>query len=280
MSRLSTAFSTLKSLASCAVESPRCTMDAFKLLPAVARGLQYGRLNTFPAPPRPADSSPASPNPLRDYFDAHTEGPGLWKWLHYFDIYHRHFEKFVGREVQVLEVGIYSGGSLAMWRNYFGDQCRIYGVDIAPACLSYKAEGIEVFIGDQSDRAFWKKFREQVPRVDILIDDGGHAPEQQRITLEEMLPHIQAGGVYLCEDVGGSNNPFAAFVAGLANNLHDASRREGNRTADIDAPVIPSALQASVSSVHLYPLVTVIEKHEQDPGQFISRKQGTQWQPF
>ena len=44
----------------------------------------------------------------------------VWKWKHYCDVYHRHFSKFVGREVHVLEVGIYSGGSLQMWREYFG----------------------------------------------------------------------------------------------------------------------------------------------------------------
>ncbi len=51
------------------------------------------------------------PNPLRDYFEANREGPGIWRWQHYFDIYHRHFARFVGREVNVLEIGVYSGGS-------------------------------------------------------------------------------------------------------------------------------------------------------------------------
>src|SRR5215470_2208525 len=73
-------------------------------------------------------------NPLEEYFDAVTEGPGVWKWRHYFPIYHRHLSKFVGRAVHVVEIGVYSGGSLAMWRSYFGDDCRIYGVDIDPAC--------------------------------------------------------------------------------------------------------------------------------------------------
>ena len=39
---------------------------------------------------------------------------------------------FAGAEVTVLEVGIYSGGSLLMWRDYFGADCTIYGVDIQP----------------------------------------------------------------------------------------------------------------------------------------------------
>jgi len=276
MSRIKTAFGTLKGIVNSAMESPRCTLDALKMLPSVARGLQFSRTGNFPPPPDPAGSALPAANPLRAYFDAHTEGPGLWKWLHYFDIYHRHFQKFVGREVHVLEVGIYSGGSLGMWREYFGPGCHIYGMDIEPACTAYKSKGIDVFIGDQTDRNFWKRFRETVPKIDILIDDGGHAPEQQRITLEEMLPHIQPGGVYLCEDIGGTANNFAAFISGLASDLNVYQR-----TAEVfDAPATPSGLQASVRSITQYPFVTAIEKHEHHPGMLISRKHGTEWQPY
>jgi len=160
-----------------------------------------------------------------------------------------------------------------MWREYFGRGCHIYGVDIAPACMTYKSEGIDVFIGDQSDRSFWKKFRETVPKIDILIDDGGHDPEQQRVTLEEVLPHIQPGGVYLCEDMAKS---FGMYASGLACNLNAVERS----VEVFDAPITPSGFQASVKSVIQYPFVTVIEKHEHNPGLFISRKHGTQWQPY
>ena len=48
----------------------------------------------------------------------------------------RDFKKFIGCEVHVVEVGIYSGGSLAMWRDYFGSKCHVYGIDIAEECDS------------------------------------------------------------------------------------------------------------------------------------------------
>ena len=80
-------------------------------------------------------------NPLEQFFNSHTEGPGIWKWRHYFEIYHKHFSKFVGKEVHVLEIGVYSGGSLAMWKHYFGPQSKIYGVDIEPACKAYEERG-------------------------------------------------------------------------------------------------------------------------------------------
>jgi hypothetical protein len=56
---------------------------------------------------------------LEKYFRAST-GRLIHKWVHYFDIYHRHFERFRGRPVVVLEFGVSEGGSLEMLRDYFG----------------------------------------------------------------------------------------------------------------------------------------------------------------
>ena len=77
---------------------------------------------------------------------------------------------------------------MPMWRHYFGEHCRVHGVDIREECKMYEDAHTTIHIGDQADRAFWKRFRESVPAVDVLIDDGGHQPEQQMVTLEEMSP--------------------------------------------------------------------------------------------
>jgi hypothetical protein len=162
--------------------------------------------------PSPELPNEESINPLKDYFDSHTSGHGVWKWNHYFDIYHRYFKKFVGQKVSVLEIGIYSGGSLDMWRNYFGAGCEVYGIDVQEACKVYASDGKRIFIGDQADREFWLQFREQVPSLDIVIDDGGHRPEQQIVTLEETLAYLRPGGVYMCEDIHRIHNNFSAYI--------------------------------------------------------------------
>jgi hypothetical protein len=216
-------------------------------------------------PPRAGAGSPNS-SALWEYFDNHVEGPGIWKWSHYFEIYERHFSKFVGTDVNVLEIGIYSGGSLGMWHAYFGQRCHVVGVDIEPACRCYEGERTSVFIGDQADRGFWRRFREAAPPIDILIDDGGHTPEQQRVTLEEMLPHLRPGGVYLCEDVHGVRNDFASYAAVLADSLNSMGDR--------------SEFQKSVHSIHFYPYCVVIEKHASEPAALVAPKRGTSWQPF
>lgn len=214
-----------------------------------------------------------APNPLEEFFDRHDTGPGLWKWRHYFDVYHRHLHGFVGREVHVVEIGVYSGGSLGMWREYFGAGCRVYGVDIDPACRAYEGGPVRIFIGDQADPAFWRSFVEEVPQVDVAIDDGGHEPHQQIATLEALLPHIRPGGIYLCEDVHGRRNEFHDYVDGLARNLH--SMGDGS-SGDV---VRPTGFQRMVESVHLYPFVVVIEKRATALDELSAPRHGTEWRP-
>ncbi len=208
-----------------------------------------------------------SNNPLWNYFNNHDVGHGIWKWEHYFDIYHHHFSKFVGTPVKILEIGIYSRGSLEMWRSYFGKDCHIYGVDIEESCKSYENDNTTIFIGDQEEPDFWNQFNEQVNGVDIIIDDGGHSPNQQKVTLESMLPFVRPGGVYLCEDIHGVHNNFAAYICGLISEL--------NRFT-----VKPTPFQSKYHSIHFYPYLVVIEKYLNPISRFNGSKRGSVWQPF
>ena len=124
------------------------------------------------------------------------------------------------------------------------------------------------------NQSFWKAFKEHVPAIDILIDDGGHQTEQQMVTLEEMLPHLRPGGVYLCEDVHGEYNGFSPFMQGLVSNLNSM------RHSDSEPGISPTQFQAWIRSVHFYPYVTVLEKADSPVRQLIAPKHGTEWQPF
>ena len=246
------------------------------------RGTEYGRqwgtsTNGNTSKSAPVIREPQNyPNPLEAYFDGIKEGAGVWKWRHYFEPYHRHLQKFIGREITVVEVGVYSGGSMPMWRHYFGDGCTVHGVDIIKECKAYENSHTTIHIGDQGDRGFWKRFREAVPSVDVLIDDGSHWVDHQIVTLEEMLCHLRPGGVYICEDIHGICNPFAAYARSLADEL--------NATADWDVQeqeitCTATPFQAAINSVHLYPFVVVIERGDSPLRGFSCQKHGTKWLP-
>ena len=216
------------------------------------------------------------PGDLEKYFDGHTSGPGIWKWRHYFDVYERHLERFRGTPVNMVEIGVYAGGSIGMWRRYFGDDCHIYGVDIDPECRVHKKDYADIFIGDQSDPAFWASFVEQVPEIDIVLDDGGHEVHQHVTSLESLLPHVRPGGVYICEDVVGIANPLHDYVSGLARSL--SADRPFAHQPDGEAHVVPTEFQRSISSVHLHPFVVVIEKRADDLHLELERH-GSEWPP-
>ena len=169
-------------------------------------------------------------NPLLEYFNSNDRRLVV-KWMHYFEIYDRHFSPYRGAKPTVVEFGVAHGGSLQMWKHYFGDGARICGIDINPKCKVVEEDGIEVFIGDQEDRQFLQELVTSLGSIDILIDDGGHTMSQQITTFEEMYPSVSTPGVYLVEDLhtsywkefGGGlskRNTFIEYSKRLIDNLN------------------------------------------------------------
>ena len=118
----------------------------------------------------------------------------------YFDVYDEIFKDFINKKITFVEVGVLNGGSLEIWKKYFGSNARIIGIDFNPECKKFEKEGIEIFIGDQSDPKFWDNFFNKIGQVDILLDDGGHTNLQQIITTVKSVKNINDGGLLVVED--------------------------------------------------------------------------------
>ena len=119
----------------------------------------------------------------------------------YFQIYEELFNKYVGGKITFVEIGVLQGGSLFMWREYFGKEARIIGIDLHPNAKELEKHGFEIYIGSQSDKNLWKNFYSKVGKIDILLDDGGHVNDQQIITLGESVHNINDNGIIVTEDV-------------------------------------------------------------------------------
>ncbi len=215
--------------------------------------------------PSPAD---AEVNPLGELFEKHS-GRLVGKWLHYLDVYHRHFSRYRGRSPVVLEIGVFHGGSLELWHKYFGAGLRLYAIDIDPECRKFEDAKTRILIGDQADRAFLARVRREVPPVDILIDDGGHTMDQQIATFEELFPHLSERGVYVCEDLhtsywkeygGGYREPrsFIEYSKPLIDQLNAWHTRDA---AQFDA----DDFTRSAYAMHYYDSILVIEKRPLQP---------------
>lgn len=215
-----------------------------------------------------------SMNRLEQYF-YNNRGKIIHKFLHYFEIYERHFSRFIGKDVSVLEIGVSKGGSLELWRHYFGSKSKIYGVDIDPKCKNLEGEQIEIFIGDAEDREFLRSLKEKIPKIDIVIDDGGHHMNQQIVAFEELYPFISPDGVYLCEDMmtsymgeyGGGyrrKNTFIEYSKNLIDYLNAWYSKEENSWLSRKKLSV-NEFTMSTHSIHYYDAVLVIEKRKKDP---------------
>jgi hypothetical protein len=187
----------------------------------------------------------------------------IHKWIHYFDVYDRHFSRFRGKEISILEIGVSQGGSLQMWKKYFGDKATIYGLDVDPDCRNLEEENIKIFIGSQSDRNFLSEVKKQIPKVDIFIDDGGHTMKQQIVSYEELFDHVKEDGVYLCEDThtsywlkfGGGYRRRGTFIE-YSKKFIDLLNAHHSEERSLKV----NSFTESVDSIHYYDSIVVVEK--------------------
>jgi hypothetical protein len=201
-------------------------------------------------------------NDLEKYFRENNKN-FVTKWIHYFDAYDRHFSKYREKEVVVVEIGVFHGGSLKMWKDYFGKNAKIYGIDINPNCKAFEEENIEIFIGSQGDRTFLREVMKSIPKIDILIDDGSHKMSHQIITFEEMFDYLKDDGIYVCEDLhtsywldyGGGNKRRGTFIEYSKNFIDKLNAHHSEQKS---LPV--DKFTDSVDSIHYYDSMIFIEK--------------------
>ncbi|WP_137180246.1 class I SAM-dependent methyltransferase [Roseomonas sp. AR75] len=197
-------------------------------------------------------------------------GPRVFKWRHFYPIYEGYFRRFRGRPITLLEIGLGYGGSLQLWRRYFGRRARIVGVDVRPELRAFAARNTAIEIGDQGDPAFLAELARRHGPFDIVIDDGNHHFAHQLTTFRALFPAISNGGLYACEDLctsywedefgGGLRQAgtYVEFLKGLVDELnlpfwHEAAR-EGREHA-----------AAGAAAVHFHTALVVVEKRAAEP---------------
>lgn len=71
--------------------------------------------------------------------------------------YLRHYERVLSPmrddEFNLIEIGVYRGGSCRSWERFFS-RARIVGVDIDPRCREHATDRVVIEIGSQNDPDF------------------------------------------------------------------------------------------------------------------------------
>jgi len=209
----------------------------------------------------------SKPGLERLFFD--NEGVVVHKWVHYLPIYEQYFSRYQNSPVKMLEIGVNKGGSLNLWREYFGPKATIFGIDVNPHCAHVAAAPNQVRIGSQADPAFLVQVVDEMGAPDIVLDDGSHIGRHQRASFATLFPLLADGGLYVIEDThtaywptiyeGGYRKPGTAieFVKNIIDDMHGWYHGKPKN--------IPHSEQ--VGSLHVFDSIIIIEKRvSQRPG--------------
>lgn len=218
--------------------------------------------------------------PDNDLFRIFSSIPDIHKWHHYFEIYTRHLKKYRYLPLKMLEIGVYKGGSLTMWKRYFGPESIIVGVDIDPDCKKHERtdNGIFVRIGDQTDTDFLAAVSEEFGPFDVILDDGGHTTMQQIISFGALFrSSLKEHGCYMVEDIHtnywdsylDSERTFIDLAKDMIDMLHEPylGRTEASfryQYADAERQLDLSYLATHVQSITFHDSIIVFDKQKKD----------------
>jgi hypothetical protein len=212
-------------------------------------------------------------NELFQIFSADTNGN---KWHHCFEIYCKHVEPYRSRPIKMLEIGVYRGGSLRMWKEFFHPESTIVGIDIDKSCQAHEIadQNVYVRIGSQADPDFLNKVNEEFGSFDIILDDGSHKTHHQITSFGALFrPALKEGGCYMVEDLHtnywimytDSPESFIELSKQMIDMMHEPYLGRGethfrHQHSDAIKELNLSYLSANLGGISFYDSIVVFEK--------------------
>ena len=191
----------------------------------------------------------------------HSANRPVHKWDHYLNIYEKWFSKYRNKKFLMFEIGVMDGGSLDMWRNYFGPEATLVGIDIDPKCAERVSSPNVVRIGSQDDPQFLRSLVKEFGPPDIVLDDGSHIGRHQSTSFNALFPFLKDGGLYAIEDThtsywpdweGGFQKSGTAieFTKSLIDQQH----------AWYHSEPLQGFAKSNIPAIHFYDSIILIEK--------------------
>jgi len=207
-------------------------------------------------------------------------GRSIVKMANFINIYddllspYKYAQSHSSDPLRLLEIGVSKGGSLEIWKKYFGESALIYGIDIDERCREISIPGVQIRIGSQVDQAFLSSVLNELGDPQIIIDDGSHHADHLSLTLDMLWPHLQNGGIYIIEDThtsywqeyGGGylkNQTIIEFIKDAIDTMHQSYTRK-------KMPVRTEFLRDSLASITFYDSMIVLRKEKTAPTHRVS----------
>jgi hypothetical protein len=199
------------------------------------------------------------------------------KFRHYLPVYESALSPFRSRPIRMMEIGVYQGGSLQMWRRYLHPDSVIVGIDIDPSARRFDdpSKRIHVRIGGQEDIAFLRTVVSELGPFDVILDDGSHMTSHMAQTFRNLFPNgLAPGGVYIVEDIAANywtayrDSPmsFVDFTKWLIDAMHahyqvtksEFNFREGGpkRVTELQVPLATTLIER----VEFYDSIALIHR--------------------
>lgn len=124
----------------------------------------------------------------------------------YFDLVYNELFRPLKNECKIfIEIGIYDGESVKLWRDYFTN-ATIVGIEYnLPWSLeklgNTSKERLVLLNMDQSKEEDMVLLSEMYSLVDVILDDGSHKMYDQQMTFAKLFKMLKPGGIYIIEDL-------------------------------------------------------------------------------
>ena len=192
------------------------------------------------------------------------------RWLEYADHYEQHLprRRATGRVVRLLEIGVQSGGSVQMWRDWFGAGALHYvGVDVDARCLRFARpeQQLHIAIGSQLNASFLLSLCRAHGPFDVIIDDAAHMAAHIRRSLQVLFPDDRCmatpSSLYVVEDLHTMMMPnYVELGPSEFDVLSSEAFRSTMSYWSPGAPRHHPIFGRRVAGVHLYDSIAFIDR--------------------
>ena len=183
----------------------------------------------------------------------------------YLDIYQSLLAPFRDRPISLLELGVHSGHSLLLWREYL-PKAHIAGLDLrAPPENVTGLDNVTYICGRQEDRAVLDRTVAAHGPFALIVDDASHVGRLTKASYLHLIDHLKPGGLYIFEDIAASVSlPDWPDYAPMVQKPDDGDRFPSYDTGMIGVLkqlVDHAALgRREIASLAFYPSMAVLTK--------------------
>jgi SAM-dependent methyltransferase len=114
-------------------------------------------------------------------------------------LYENLFKDIRHSATKILEIGIFAGGSILLWKEYFHN-AQIYGLDISYYKKEFEFDNrVTQIIGNAYSKSIVDIFNNDL--FDVVIDDGPHTLKSFQFFIQHYWNKVKPGGYLIIEDI-------------------------------------------------------------------------------